>query len=136
MQLSRFSSGPVGWRLYIAAYCAILLSRIAISLFGYRRIANFFRARSDMPPEKLCRRVAAAVQSSARLVPYATCLVQATAARALLALRGYRVTMRVGIRECAATGITAHAWLISGDRVILGSLVDDFDAYRPIADFT
>jgi hypothetical protein len=68
-------------------------------------------------------------------VPGATCLVQACAARALFALRGYRVTMRVGVREAGVTGITAHAWILSGDNVVLGSRVENFDDYRPIADF-
>jgi hypothetical protein len=50
-------------------------------------------------------------------------------------LRGYRVTIRVGVREAAEKGLAAHAWLMSGDHVVLGSAVDEFDAYRPIADF-
>jgi hypothetical protein len=61
--------------------------------------------------------------------------VQACAARALFSLRGYRVTIRVGVREAAEKGLAAHAWLMSGDHVVLGSAVDEFDAYRPIADF-
>jgi hypothetical protein len=63
------------------------------------------------------------------------CLAQASAGRALFALRGYRVTMRVGVRETGERQLLAHAWLLSGEEVILGSFIDDFQLYRPIADF-
>jgi hypothetical protein len=63
------------------------------------------------------------------------CLAQASAARALFALRGYRVTMRVGVRGEGERQIGAHAWLLSEGQVIFGSSVDGFQLYRPIADF-
>lgn len=123
------------WKLNFAASAALLLFWLAIPLVGYRRLSRLFPARSEPPPRAFSRRVAAAIESNARRrVPRATCLVQACAARALFALRGYRVTMRVGVRPAGA-GIAAHAWLMSGEDVILGSLIEDFGDYRPIADF-
>ena len=136
MQALRPSPGKVGWRLFCAACAMLLLFRFAVPVFGYRRLARFFPERSSAPPGPYARRVAAAIQSAGRFVPGSTCLIQACAARTLLALRGYGVTMRVGVRKAsAAGGIAAHAWLLSGDHVILGSAVEDFHDYRPIADF-
>lgn len=123
------------WRLYAAAIAVLYFFRIAIPLVGYRRVARLYPETKTTPPDAYIRRVAAAVHSAKRLVPGATCLVQACAGRALFALRDYRVIMRVGVRQAGESQIAAHAWLLSGDRIILGSSVNDFDRYRPIADF-
>jgi hypothetical protein len=123
------------WRLFCAAYAALLLFRLTIPLFGFRRIERLFPDRSKPPPRAYMMRVAVAIGVASRLVPGAMCLAQASAGRALFALRGYRVTMRVGVRETGEKQILAHAWLLSGEQVILGSSLDDFQLYRPIADF-
>lgn len=63
--------------------------------------------------------VAARVARAARVIPGATCLVQALAAEWLLARAGYRTTVRFGVARRGA-GIEAHAWLEYDGRVLLG----------------
>ena len=65
------------------------------------------------------RIVAWSVSAAARLVPQATCLTQALAGQRLLARRGRGSRVVIGVRPQDA-GLHAHAWLIRGDRVLLG----------------
>lgn len=122
-------------RLVCAAWLAVALFATLNALVGYRRITWLFVSKAPSPPDPLARRIAAAVLVASRGVGGATCLTQACAARALLGLRGYAVTMRVGVRDAGQGHLAAHAWLISDDRVILGAGVEDFERYRPITDY-
>lgn len=128
--------GRSEWRLLCAAWIAILFFRVAIALLGFRRINALFPAHYRPAPDAFAIRVAAAVYSASRDVPGATCLIEASAARALFACRGYAATMRIGVRKGADGRLEAHAWLLSRDRIIMGSGADAFDGYRPIADFS
>jgi hypothetical protein len=123
------------WRLRCAAFAILFFYRTTIPLFGYRRVAGFFARGTRAPPEAYVGRVVAAVGTASRRIPGASCLIQASTGQALFALRGYRVIMRVGVREDGERHLAAHAWLISGDDIIFGSSVSDFGQYRPIADF-
>ena len=75
------------------------------------------------PPEqsaRLVRSVSLAVNRAARLVPAATCLAQAIAARELLARRGVSTDLRLGVARGDDGCVTAHAWLEHGGHVVLG----------------
>lgn len=56
-------------------------------------------------------RVARAVSRAARLVPGASCLTQALAARFLLARAGEFARLRLGVARGARGSLHAHAWL-------------------------
>ena len=80
--------------------------------------------RGDPPrPEQsewLVRSVAVAVARAARLVPAATCLAQALAARDLLARRGVGTDLRLGVARGEGGHVIAHAWLEHRGQVVLG----------------
>lgn len=118
-----------------AACVTLYFFHLAIMLFGYRRLAWLFPTRVQAPPDTYARRVVEAVQAAARLGANTSCLAQACAGRAMFAWRGYAVTMRVGVRQAGEGQMAAHAWLLAGDQVILGASVEEFQQYRPIADF-
>jgi Transglutaminase-like superfamily len=75
-------------------------------------------------------RVGWAVTRASRWVPSATCLVQALAGQVLLRRRGHLASVRIGVargervggqrRRGETTPVRAHAWLESGDIVVVG----------------
>jgi hypothetical protein len=64
--------------------------------------------------------VGRAVRRAARLVPRATCLTQALATLWLMAQRGYRGTLRIGVKREADGKLLAHAWVEHGSRIVVG----------------
>jgi hypothetical protein len=64
--------------------------------------------------------VAWAVRSAGRWVPRATCLTQALAAQFLLARRGRRVSVQIGVGRSEANRFEAHAWLECDGAVVIG----------------
>jgi len=63
--------------------------------------------------------VAWAIGIAARVVPAATCLVQAMATQYLLGRHGVESTLRFGVTR-AAGEFRAHAWITCRDRVVVG----------------
>lgn len=125
----------IGWRLFGAGLALTLFFRLALSLFGFRRLVRLFPPRERNAPDAYAGRVALAVQAASRCVPGSACLVQACAAMALLNWRGYAATLRVGVRRGNNDQLVSHAWLLSGGFVVLGGTASEFEQYRPIADF-
>lgn len=80
-------------------------------------------------PKEWAREVAWSVPRAARLVPGASCLVQALAAERLLRERGVSPTLRIGVLPHGPGGFEAHAWLEHDGGVIVGDR-DDLDRYR------
>ena len=48
-----------------------------------------------------------------------TCLIRALALQRFLALHGCSSELRIGVAP-SSTGLLAHAWLLDGDRVLIG----------------
>jgi hypothetical protein len=81
--------------------------------------------------------VAWAVAAAARRLPapFRACLPQALAAEAMLKRHGAPAQLMIGARAAGAGGrIEAHAWVVSGGQVVVGSL-DDLPAFVPLAAF-
>ena len=76
------------------------------------------------------RRVTWAVRHAARLVPAATCLTQAIAARRLLARRGIRSDLRIGVARESDGKMRAHAWLECDGVTILGQADREYAQLR------
>lgn len=106
-----------------------------------RRMIEAHRLPSDAPaeaPRADLAEIAWSVRNAARLVPGATCLTQASAGQLLLARRGHVSTIRVSVpgnSEKPGT-LAPHAWLISGQTIVLGGTVADYAQHRPLHDFT
>lgn len=113
----------------------VAMTRIALSTIGYRRLGEPAPRTRDLAPPNLVARVRAGVVWSARYVPRATCLTQAVACRSLIGRQGFPTTLRVGVRPDARGGFTAHAWLLSGDDVVVGGAEPELQAYVTLADF-
>ena len=69
-----------------------------------------------------------AMHHAQRVIPRATCLPQAIAAEALLTRGGLPADLRIGVKKTPDGKLTAHAWVESSGRIVVGNL-HDLDAY-------
>lgn len=96
----------------------------ALRLFSLRRLVRWTGSvshRGERPDEEVVDRTIWAVQAvSARLFPARPCLPQSLTARFLLARHGVPTDLRIGVRKGEEDELCAHAWLESGDEVLLG----------------
>jgi hypothetical protein len=60
-----------------------------------------------------------ALRTAARYIP-ASCLPQSLVGRTMLRREGYPAEIRVGVSR-SSPGFQAHAWVLSGNKVVLGA---------------
>jgi hypothetical protein len=156
MKLIRsFFRRPLADRALVAQAIAVHLGAAALLRIGGLRRAM---AWSDPPPARCARRAAAevrrsdapgrdvearvgwAVRTATCLVPLGrTCLTEALAAQFLLRRCGHGAALRFGVArapdraagEKVAETLTAHAWLESAGRIIIGG--ETAAEYQPLA---
>jgi len=112
------------------AHCLLVVVtvRLGLTLFSYNRVRSLVTrldAREAASVADL-RRIAWGVAAAARLVPRASCLTQALSGQYLLARQGNASRIRIGIERHTGTELKAHAWLMSGNHIVLGGSVDGF----------
>lgn len=113
----------------------LLLAQAGVVVIAVRLMLTLvpFRAWKDLivqPPARaaqgqgadaaLVSRVTAAVRTTSRYVPAATCLTQALATQLLLAWRGHATKLKIGVAKGADGQFQAHAWVEWGGKVIIG----------------
>jgi hypothetical protein len=120
---------PQSLTLLFVAYVAVAVVRAALTLLPSRVVLRgvartvdraLARAGATGADSREAVRVAKAVRVAARRVPAASCLTQALAGQLLLATRGLRSRLRVGVRRDPGGEFHAHAWLESDYGVVLG----------------
>lgn len=79
-------------------------------------------------------RVNRAVTVTSRLVPGATCLIQALATQVVVSRHGYEARLHIGVAKDGEERLEAHAWVESNGRVVIGGCVDlsHFAALPPL----
>lgn len=111
--------------------------RILLLVASHRSVTRLMPAAAELDaPKSMAMRIASAVQRAARFVPAATCLTQALAVQFLLAARGYKSEVRVGVRHDDQGVFEAHAWLVSGSDVVIGGTSAEIVKYAQIATLT
>ena len=122
-------------RLLISTWFLLIGIRIALWVSSYRPVLNRIRAlqgsRSAGADPVL---LTWAVVHASRVVPRATCLVQALALRYLLARAGQPGCIRIGVAEDDTGKFEAHAWVQYHDRILIGALTDRIERFVPIVD--
>jgi hypothetical protein len=107
-------------RLLIVAGVAVTLARLGLWLLPFRLLLQC----AERIPARLtgvtAEQAAWAVSVPSSIVPRATCLTQALAALALLHLYGHPATIHIGVRRDEHAQLNAHAWVESGDAVVVG----------------
>ncbi|WP_292314086.1 lasso peptide biosynthesis B2 protein [Mesorhizobium sp.] len=119
-----------GREVLFLARCLAMVSvvRLALTLSSYNRVRGLITrldARHDAGIADL-RRVAWGVAAAARLVPGASCLTQALAGQYLLARQGKASRISIGIERETGSELKAHAWLMSGNHIVLGGSINGF----------
>lgn len=112
------------------ARCLTVVSvvRLALTVSSYNRIRDLVTrldASRDASIAEL-RRVAWGVAAAARLVPGASCLTQALAGQYLLARQGSASKISIGVERGTGSELKAHAWLMSGNHIVLGGSLNGF----------
>lgn len=123
---SALTMGPRRQMLVAEAAASMLVARISLAIFPFKRIAKGFGVM--VPPNdprvvasaegataeqvRMARTVGWAVRSSAPYMPFrSVCLQQAMAAHAMLRRRGIASVMHFGAGKGEEKPIEAHAWL-------------------------
>jgi hypothetical protein len=76
---------------------------------------------AESQPDEIALRVRWAVEAVARHSPIAfVCFPQTLAGYTMLRRRGVQSTMVYGVARSPVNKLTAHTWLMVGDRVVLG----------------
>ena len=76
-------------------------------------------------------RIAWAVAVVSRYIPGARCLAQALATQVLLGRRGCRSKLCIGVARNQQGQLSAHAWVESQGRIVIGGL-GDMSRYTPL----
>lgn len=121
---------PTGAEMLFLARCLAVVGavRLGLTFSSYNRLRGLvsrLEARDDADIADL-RRVAWGVAAAARLVPGASCLTQALAGQYLLARQGNASKIRIGIERDTGAELKAHAWLVSGNHIVLGGSINGF----------
>jgi Transglutaminase-like superfamily len=117
--------------LLIRALFLVAAIRIALYLVPFRLLLRWTRrlprhGRPTSSADSLAR----AVGAVARFVPRASCLTQALAAQMLLSRAGHDSRLEIGVRKDPRERFEAHAWVVCGDRVVIGG--DEAKGFRLI----
>ena len=115
--------------LFLAHCLAVVVAvRVGLTLLSYNKVRRMVTRRDAREPADIgdLRRVAWGVAAAARLVPGASCLTQALSGQYLLARQGSASKISIGIERNAGTELKAHAWLMSGDHIVLGGSLSGF----------
>jgi cell division inhibitor SulA len=123
----------------LAAQALVLLvvARVGLWLMPFATLQRLLRrwARPRGGHAETAERLAWALAAAARRLPspFRACLPQALAAQALLRRHGAPAELVIGVRQPADGGpVQAHAWVMSGERVVVGWL-DDLPTYVRLA---
>jgi len=95
------------------------------------KLANGFpRFVPASPPSG--QQISWSVRVASGLVPKATCLPRALAAQVLLIRHDYPADLKFGIAKNKDGKLEAHAWVTSGNRIIIGA-VPESNRFVPLA---
>jgi hypothetical protein len=113
--------------LRLEAFLTVTALRAALWLMPFRWWRGRLTRMLNRPPGPvrgdlaLASLAAGAVERAARLVPRASCLVQALALRRMLERRGAACDLRLGVARSRRGDFEAHAWIESGGKILIGA---------------
>jgi hypothetical protein len=117
--------------LLLRALFLVSAIRLGLLLLPFRALQRF----AQRPGRKSNTRYSSgqyvwAVRAVSRYVPGATCLTQALAAQRLLTRSGHASRIEIGVRKDEQRRFLAHAWVVSGDQIVIGGAAAD--GYVPL----
>ena len=135
-QVSRFQRfASVSFKQKILLFRALFLViafRVGLWLLPFRALQAIAQRKSAKTREAdSSGQNVWAVRAVSRYVPGATCLTQALAAQALFSRSGQDSHIEIGVRKDEQSRFHAHAWVVAGDRIVIGGA--EADRYIPLA---
>jgi hypothetical protein len=130
-----------GWR-QIILYCISYSKYFFLNLyFSYYITTRKFKQLGpnipnlDGPPAPpwVSKRVGWFVYQSSRSIPGASCLSRALTARFALSRLGHAASLHIGVAK-ETNDFSAHAWLTSGGKIIVGDESGELDRYTEMTD--
>lgn len=122
--------------LLLRCIFVVAAARLALLMVPFKLLHRW--VRTDVTSEASAveeRQVAWGVHHASRVIPGATCLTQALAGQFLLSRLGRHAQIRVGVKQGADGRLLAHAWLMSGGRIVLGGSDEELRRYTRLVDF-
>jgi hypothetical protein len=141
-KLSSFRRRSWQERLLVAR-AALLLAvvRVALRLLPFHTVQRMAgrlarSGRDHGAPQEAGDQILWALSAASRVLPGgATCLTQALAGYVWLGRKGRPADLRIGVARGSGGRLLAHAWLQSGDRMVLGHIGAEHERYTPLAAF-
>jgi hypothetical protein len=112
----------------------VVAVRLGLTFSSYNTVRRWIRPATTPAPEAALARYAWGVTHTSRYVPGASCLTQALALQFLLARKGYRSDVRVGVAREDDGRFRAHAWVLSEGRIVIGGTQPDLERYTVLTD--
>jgi hypothetical protein len=124
------------WLLLVATVGLLARIRLSLSLTSLQHVRQRIAADRRAAPTRRhgVTMLAWAVRNGARLVPGASCLVQALTLQELLNREGVASIIKLGVREAKPQTLAAHAWVLVEGRVVLGGTEQSLARFSPIAE--
>lgn len=122
-------------RLIAASWGCLVFFRVAVSVAGYNaanRLLDNASPKTQTTSQVFAQRVAIAINQAARYAPRATCLIRAMAAKFLLDRKSVNSTLCVGVSKETDAPLKAHAWLKSGNLIVVGDEEDQLSSYTTL----
>lgn len=124
----------LGWQDWADALRAVAYLARARAVLGRLDPGRFRAAAASGLEAPACtvapgqiERIGRAIGRASRVVPWRSdCLVQAEAGRRWIAALGGSAEIRLGARKAPDGRLDAHAWLVSGGRVVTGGDITRF----------
>jgi hypothetical protein len=117
--------------MLIEAVVTVTTCTILAKLLSYRQIAKLVSTSAHMTaPVFSANSVRGVVERASRAIPGATCVPQALAAHRMLARRGYTSKIVIGVERNQLNKVAAHAWVVSGDQIIIGGTQRSLERFR------
>lgn len=128
----------LAWRhsaLLLHCLLVVLLIRLSLLLVGHKPLLRWISRAGYVPHAfgHLHLRMWA-IRHVARLVPGATCLTKALAGQYFCVRAGHSTVVRIGVLRRDDGSVTAHAWLVDGDCVLIGGQEEDLGRFTPLVD--
>ena len=122
--LRRFAALPAGRRRAllqaVAVTAAVRLALLALPFSWVLRFVDRLGARSAGRDSLTVDDLAWSVAAASRRIRGASCLTQALALRTLLGRNGHASQLHIGVARGEGARLSAHAWVESGGRVVIG----------------
>lgn len=127
--LNKFTALPFKRKLLLAESLAfVATARAGLWLTSFRRLESWLsrfqgtvEAHTDTDWNEV-RDVTESVRIASRLVPKASCLTQALAAKTMLGRRRQSSTLHFGVDRRSREDLSAHAWVEVEGKIVIGEM--------------